>query len=71
MLAIVSKLSARLGERRLKMSDVVKNTGLAKATVHNLYHDRVGKVDYHVMDKLCSYLNCQPGDLLEYVPDKE
>lgn len=69
-MAIVSKLSTRLGERRLKMSDVVKNTGLAKATVHNLYHDRVTRVDYHVIDKICAYLNCQPGDLLEYISDK-
>lgn len=68
-MAIRSVLSTRLGEKRIKMSEVVRNTGLAKSTVHNLYHDRVRKVDYQVLDKLCKYLNCQPGDLLEYIPE--
>lgn len=52
------------------MADVVRGTGLAKNTVHALYHDRVHKVDYHVLEKLCEFLNCQPGDLLVYEPSK-
>lgn len=52
------------------MSDVVRMTGLAKGTVHALYHDRVQKVDYRVLDKLCIALKCQPGDLLIYTPDE-
>ncbi|MGB9662743.1 MAG: helix-turn-helix domain-containing protein [Moorellaceae bacterium] len=68
---ITCKLSTLLGEHRLKMSDVVRGTGLAKNTVLALYHDRVRKVDYGVLEKLCKFLNCQPGDLLVYVPDEE
>ncbi len=70
-MTIYCKLSTILGNKRLKMSDIVRETGLAKATVHALYHDRVQKVDYRVINKLCTVLNCQPGDLFEYVPDKE
>ncbi|MGI9862888.1 helix-turn-helix transcriptional regulator [Moorella naiadis] len=68
-MAITCRLSAILGERRLKMIDVARGTGLAKNTVLTLYHDRVKRVDYAVLDKLCSFLNCQPGDLLVYVPE--
>ncbi|HHY93827.1 MAG TPA: helix-turn-helix transcriptional regulator [Firmicutes bacterium] len=67
-MAIRSKLSTVLGERRLKMTDVARATGLARNTVLGLYHDRVQKVDYRVLDKLCEYLGCQVGDLLVYVP---
>jgi putative transcriptional regulator len=67
-MAIHCKLSTILGEKRLKMSDVVRETKLAKGTVHTLYHDRVQKVDYRVLDKLCRFLNCQPGDLLIFQP---
>lgn len=66
---VTCKLSTILGEKRLKMSDVVRGTGLAKNTVLALYHDRVRKVDYHVLGKLCAFLNCQVGDLLVFVPD--
>jgi putative transcriptional regulator len=63
-MSIHCKLSTILGEKRLKMSDVVRETKLAKGTVHTLYHDRVQKVDYRVLDKLCSFLNCQPGGFI-------
>ena len=68
-MAISCRLSTILGEKRLKMADVVRETGLAKGTVHALYHDKVTKVDYRVLDKLCSFLDCEPGDILVYIKD--
>lgn len=70
-MAITCKLSTILGERRLKMTDVARATGLSRNTIWGLYHDRVRKVDYHVLDKLCEFLGCQVGDLLVYVPSHE
>jgi putative transcriptional regulator len=68
-MAIHCKLSTILGEKRLKMADVVRETGLAKGTVHALYHDRVTKVDYKVLDKLCAFLDCEVGDVLVFKKD--
>lgn len=69
-MAITCKLSTLLGERRLKMAEVARATGLAPNTILGLYHDRVRKVDYHVLDKLCEFLGCQVGDLLVHVPSE-
>lgn len=69
-MAITCRLSTILGEKRLKMSDVCRGTNLAKATVHYLFHDKVTRVDYRVLNSLCKYLGCQVGDLLVYVPDQ-
>ena len=30
-----------------------------------------GSIDTRTIDKICRVLNCQPGDILEYVPDDE
>jgi putative transcriptional regulator len=30
-----------------------------------------GSIDTRTIDKICRVLNCQPGDILEYVPDNE
>lgn len=68
-MAVHCRLSAIMGERRLKQLDVVRGTGLAKATVGALYHDKVKKVDYGAIDKLCSFLGVDVGDILYYVPD--
>ncbi|AKX94606.1 helix-turn-helix domain-containing protein [Neomoorella thermoacetica] len=70
-MAIKCLLSTIMGAKRLKMTEVADGAGLARSTVFGLYHDKVKKVDYAVLDKLCSFLNCQPGDLLVYVPEEK
>jgi putative transcriptional regulator len=70
-MAIHCKLSTILGEKRLKRADVVRETGLSKGTVHALYYDRVRRVDYGVLEKICKYLNCDLGDLLVYIKEEE
>jgi putative transcriptional regulator len=52
-----------LWSKKLKMADVVRMTGISKTTIHAMYHDRVTKVDYGVVEKLCAALECTPGDL--------
>ena len=64
-------LSRILGERRIKISELAKNSGIAKNTALSLYHERAKGVTFDVMEKICATINCQPGDLFEYVPDKE
>jgi len=62
-------LSRILGERRIKMSELAEEAGIAKNTVLSLYHERAKGVTFEVLDKLCTALDCQPGDLLEYRPE--
>lgn len=64
---ITCKLSAILGERRIKVSDVTRDTGIARATLDRYYHDRVNSFDRDVLGKLCDYLKVTPGDLLKVV----
>lgn len=30
-----------------------------------------GHIDTRTIEKLCKYLNCQPGDIMEYIPDEK
>jgi putative transcriptional regulator len=55
----------------MKQAELARLTGLAKGTITALYHDRVHKVDYDVLGRLCRVLGCQPGDLLVYVPGED
>lgn len=64
---ITCKLSAILGERRIKVSDLARDTGIARATLDRYFHDRVNSFDRDVLGKLCDYLKVTPGDLLKVV----
>jgi putative transcriptional regulator len=70
-MAIKSNLSRILGEKRIKMSELAEKAGVAKNTVLQLYHERAKGVTFEVLNKICTTLNCTPGDLLEFVPDDE
>lgn len=68
---IVCKLSAILGDRRIKVSDLVRSTGIARATLDRYYFDRIGSFDREVLEKLCRHLQVPLTDLLVEVPDTE
>jgi len=64
---ITCKLSAVLGERRIKVSEVVTQTGIARAVVDRWYHDKANSFDRDVLGRLCSFLKVTPGELLQVV----
>lgn len=61
-------LSKLLGERRLKISDVARDTGVNRGTLTRLFHETAERVELEVLDQLCAYLDCELHHLLEFVP---
>lgn len=61
---ISCRLSTILGAKRLKVSDVCRATGVARATIDRYYYDKVNSFDREVLSKLCDFLQVKPGDLL-------
>lgn len=62
-------LSILMGKNRKNVQDVCNETGLARNTVSNLYYDRVARIDYNTIDKLCRMFHCKVGDLFEFTED--
>lgn len=58
-----------MGERKLKIVDVARETGLNRNTVTLLYKETAQKVDLETLDKLCDLFDCEVADLLEQVKD--
>lgn len=66
-MAIHCRLSTLLGERRIKMAELTRMTGVSKTTINAMYHDRVRKIDYGVLERICEALDCKLSDIVEYV----
>lgn len=58
-------LSTLLGERKLKISDVARDTGINRGTITRLYQESAVRVEFEVIEKLCLYLDCDIQDLFE------
>ena len=65
---IICRLSTILGAKRIKVADVCRATGIARATIDRYYFDRVNSFDREVLSKLCDYLRIAPSDLIVKVP---
>lgn len=65
------KLDRILFERqRMKIPQLQEQSGVNKNTLYGIYNNSITRVDLSVLDRICTALNCQPGDLLEYIPDE-
>ena len=60
-------LARLMGERKMKIADVARATGLHRNTVTLLYKETAQQVDLNTIDLLCELFDCEVGDLLERV----
>ena len=58
-------LSRIMGEKRLRVSDVMRVTGINRGTINRLYYETAERVELQAVEKLCRHLECGVGDLFE------
>ena len=59
-----------MGERKLKIADLSRDTGINRGTATRLYYETAERIEVDAINILCRYFNCSISDLLEYVPDQ-
>lgn len=64
-------LSRLMGEKRLKISEVSRLTGVDRGTITRLYQETAVRVELDTLEQLCRVLECGVGDLLEYLPEPD
>ncbi len=54
-----------LGERKLKISDVARDTGINRGTLTRMYYETAERIELEVLDQLCEYFQIDLPELLE------
>ena len=70
-MAIVIRIDLELARRKMSVGDFSARVGISPANVAELKNLRAKAVRFATHDAMCRVLNCQPGDLIEWVPDIE
>lgn len=60
------RLGVMLAERQVKSKDLAEYVGITEANLSLLKQGKVKGVRFETLERICRYLNCQPGDLLRY-----
>lgn len=64
-------LSKLMGEKKLKIVDVARETGVNRGTITRLYHETASRVELEVVDSLCDYFGCDVGDLFQHQHEED
>jgi len=56
-----------LGERKLKISDVARDTGINRGTLTRLYYETAERLELEVLDRLCDYFGIDLPELIERI----
>jgi putative transcriptional regulator len=69
-MAIVVRIDVELAKRKMSVGEFAEQVGLTPANVAVLKNGRAKAVRFATLEAMCRVLECQPGDLLEWVPDE-
>ena len=67
---IVVNLDVMMAKRKISAGDLAARIGITPANLSILKNNKARAVRFSTLEALCRELECQPADLLEYVPDE-
>jgi putative transcriptional regulator len=67
---IIMRLDVMLAKRRMRSKSLAQAIGVTEANLSLLKSGKVNGVRFSTLAAICRALDCQPGDLMEYVPDE-
>lgn len=68
---IIVRIDLELARRKMSVGEFAQRVGISPANVAVLKNGRAKAVRFATLEAMCEVLQCQPGDLLEWVPDTE
>ena len=68
---IVINLDVMMAKRKIGLGELAEKVDITAANLSILKNNRARAVRFSTLDALCRALDCQPGDILERMPDEE
>lgn len=69
-MAIVVTLDVMLARRKMRSKELAARIGLTEQNVSLLKSGKVKGIRFETLERICEVLQCQPGDILEYTPER-
>lgn len=69
-MGIVVNLDVMMAKRKMSLTELASEVDLTLANLSILKNNKAKAVRFSTLEAICKALGCQPGDILEYVPDE-
>jgi putative transcriptional regulator len=69
-MAIIVNLDVMMAKRKMSLNTLSEQVGITLSNLSILKQGKAKAIRFSTLEVICSVLNCQPGDILEYQPEK-
>ena len=70
-MAIVVNLDVMMAKRKMSLGELAQKVDITMANLSILKNNKARAVRFSTLEAICKALDCQPGDILEFVPEEE
>jgi putative transcriptional regulator len=67
---IILRLDRVMADRKMSLNELSEKVGVANVNLSKLKNGHISAIRFSTLIAICEALGCQPGDILEYSPDK-
>jgi putative transcriptional regulator len=64
-------LDVMMAKRKMSLTELAEKVDITMANLSVLKTEKARAIRFSTLDSICKALECQPGDILEYIPDKK
>ena len=70
-MSIIINIDVMLAKRKMSVTELSERVGITMANISILKNGKAKAIKLSTLNSICKALNCQPGDILEYVQDED
>ena len=68
-MTIVLRLDRVMADRKMSLNELADRVGISNVNLSNIKTGKISAIRFSTLNAICSTLNCQPGDILEFVDE--
>ena len=69
-MAIILRLDRVMADRKMSLNELSEKVGVANVNLSKIKTGKVNAIRFSTLNAICTVLECQPGDILQYVADE-
>ena len=70
-MAIILRPDRVMADRKMSLNELSELVGVSNVNLSKLKTGKVSAIRFSTLNAICKALNCQPGDILEYIEDAQ
>lgn len=70
-MAIILRLDRVMADRKMSLNELSERVGVSNVNLSKIKTGKISAVRFSTLNAICQALDCQPGNILEYIPDED